>query len=99
MCLLLIPSVFQVLRLLHSILSDASKPFALHMTALMYHNLGEMMYNVFVALPVRNIDVIPSQFLQEKRSSQADDVLSEGLANEQNAIGIYTFLDPLLMTH
>lgn len=57
-------SVFQALRLLHSILSDVSKPFALHMTALMYHNLGEMMYNVFAALPVRNLDVLSSQYFE-----------------------------------
>jgi hypothetical protein len=42
-----------MLSLLHSILSDSSKPFAMHMTALMYHNLGEMMYNIFSTIPVR----------------------------------------------
>lgn len=48
----IITVVFHILKLLHSILSESSKPFALHMISLMHHNLGEMMYNIFISIEV-----------------------------------------------
>lgn len=65
--------VFQILRVLHNILSESSKPFALHMTSLMYHNLGELMYNAFIRS-------------EDKKSGDAISLLEEGLTYESKAI-------------
>mmetsp|Transcript_2840 Transcript_2840/g.4303 ORF Transcript_2840/g.4303 Transcript_2840/m.4303 type:complete len:734 (+) Transcript_2840:56-2257(+) len=49
--------VLKVLNKLYTLLHEKSKPFAQHMSALMYHNLGELMYNQFTMLQDKSTDV------------------------------------------
>lgn len=67
--------VLDLLRVLYNLLNDASKPFALHMSALMYHNLGEMMYNIFIEVVITYFfQILSRNYFYQNNNNNIDDI-------------------------